>query len=286
MSDALERMKKKRGIVRTAVSKLLARMEEEASHEEYERNYDSLREMLSLLTTKEGQLMELDKDIEEKTLTEELDSELEYTQEYQDQIVRWKTRASILIQRNAGAWEESVSRRISAGSAGSDNSQGRQTVKLPRLVIEKFNGEISQWQEFWSQYDTAVHSNDVLCKKEKFTYLKSYLTGATAKAVAGFTLTDSNYDNAIDMLKNRFGRKDIVVSAHMSNLLTLTPVKRSSDIAALRFLYDECEIQIRSLESLGVHSDTYGALLCPVLLQLIPDDLALGYTRTLDTDGE
>ena len=89
-----------------------------------------------------------------------------------------------------------------------------------------------------------------------------------------------------DLLKNRFGRKDIVVSAHMSKLLTLTPVKRSSDIAALRFLYDECEIQIRSLESLGVHSDTYGTLLCPVLLQLIPDDLALDYTRTLDTDGE
>ena len=157
---------------------------------------------------------------------------------------------------------------------------------MPKLVIEKYSGEISQWQEFWSQYEIAIHDNDALCKREKFTYLRSYLTGAAARAVAGLTMTDDNYDAAVELLQNRFGRKDILVSAHMSKLLNLSPVKRSSDVAALRHLYDECEIQIRSLESLGVHSDTYGCLLCPVLLQLIPEDLALAYTRRSDPSGE
>lgn len=72
----------------------------------------------------------------------------------------------------------------------------------------------------------------------------------------------------------------------MSKLLNLTPVKRSSDVAALRKLYDECEIQIRSLKSLGMSSDTYGCLPCPVLLQLIPDDLVLIYTCKSDNNGE
>ena len=49
------------------------------------------------------------------------------------------------------------------------------------------------WQEFWSQYETAIHNNDSLCNKDKFTYLKTYLTGPAAKAVAGLMLTDSNY---------------------------------------------------------------------------------------------
>lgn len=71
----------------------------------------------------------------------------------------------------------------------------------------------------------------------------------------------------------------------MSKLLNLTPVKISSVINALRSLYDECEIQIRSLGSLGVPSDPYGSLLCPVLLQK-PEDIALTYTRQLDSDGE
>lgn len=99
-------------------------------------------------------------------------------------------------------------------------------------------------------------------------------------------MTDGNYDAAVELLQNRFGRKDIVISAHMSKLLNLAPVRRSSDVSALRQLYDECEIQIQSLESMGVHSDTYGCLLCPVLLQLIPEDIALAYTRKSDPNGE
>lgn len=86
------------------------------------------------------------------------------------------------------------------------------------------------WQEFWSQYEAVIHHNDALCKREKFTYLKTYLTGQAAKAVAGLMLTDENYDNAIELLQNRFGRKDVVISAHMSKLLNLTPVKKSSDV--------------------------------------------------------
>lgn len=99
-------------------------------------------------------------------------------------------------------------------------------------------------------------------------------------------MTDGKYDAAGELLKNRFGRKDIVISAHTSKLLNLAPVKRSSDVSAFRQLYDECEIQIQSLESIGVHSDTYHCLLCPVLLQLIPEDIALAYTRKSDPNGE
>lgn len=55
-------------------------------------------------------------------------------------------------------------------------------------------------------------------------------------------MTDGNYDAAVELLQNRFGRKDIVISAHMSKLLNWTPVKKkSSDVVALRHLYDERE---------------------------------------------
>lgn len=100
-------------------------------------------------------------------------------------------------------------------------------------MIEKFSGDVSLWQEFWSQYETAIHSNTALCKREKFTYLKTYLTGTATKAVAGLTLTDNNYDAAVDLLQSRFRRKDLFVNAHMSKLLNLTPVKRSSDVCLM-----------------------------------------------------
>lgn len=108
-------------------------------------------------------------------------------------------------------------------SASSASQHSNPTARLPKLMIEKFNEDVSLWQEFWSQYETAIHSNDALCKREKFTYLKTYLSGMAA--VAGLTWTDSNYDAAIDILQNSFGRKDLIVNVHMSKLLNLTPVK-------------------------------------------------------------
>ena len=135
------------------------------------------------------------------------------------------------------------------------------TVKLPKLVIQKFSGEICEWQGFWSQYETTIYDNERLSKTDKFSYLKSFLTGTAASAVAGLALSGINYDIAIDVLKKRFGRKDLVINAHMNKLLNMTPVKRSNDVSALRKLYDDCEIQVRSLDALGVVADTYGSLL-------------------------
>lgn len=133
-------------------------------------------------------------------------------------------------------------------------------------MIDKYAGDISQWQYFWGQFVTAVHQNPNLTKTNKFSYLRSYLTGIAANVVAGLPLTEASYDNAIQLLQNRFGRKDLVINAHMTKLLNLNPVKNASDKKALRYLYDNCEIQIRSLASMGIF-DTYGSLLCPILMK-------------------
>lgn len=40
------------------------------------------------------------------------------------------------------------------------------------------------------------------------------------------------------------------------------------------------------MESLGVVSETYGSLLCPILLQMIPEDIALDYSHQRGVDDE
>lgn len=76
------------------------------------------------------------------------------------------------------------------------------------MIIEKYNREISQWQEFWTQYEMAIHSNDALCKRERFTYLKSDLTGAAVRSIMGLTMTDGNYDTSVDLLQNPVAASD------------------------------------------------------------------------------
>ena len=274
--EQLERLIRKRGAMRGATTKLLQSFNTELN----EDNVDvgRLRELLANLSVKEETLLDLDRGIEQGIATDDLEAEITNTEEYKERVITMRSRAQRVIQAS-----DSVSspRRFAGERTPTQNS-----VKLPKLTIQKFCGDVSLWRDFWNQFETAIHKNETLSKTERFIYLKSYLTGAAAKTVAGLMLTERNYDHALELLRDRYGRKDIVVNMHMTKLLNLTPVKRASDVVALRELYDECEIQIRSLESLGVVSETYGSLLCPILLQLIPEEIALQYSRQRGASDE
>lgn len=273
-----ERARRKRRTIRSSTTRLINQIDVELRKEAAQRDFNRVREMLAVLAVKEESLCELDKIVEEHTPLDDVEAETELAEDYRDRVIEVKARAHRMIS-------ETVSNPPPTRQSDASNARN-QTMRLPKLQIDKFNGDVSSWQEFWSQYETAIHNNSALCKKEKFTYLKTYLTGTAAKSVAGLTLSDSNYDAAIDLLQKRFGRKDLIINAHMTKLLNLTPVKKSSDVTALRQLYDECEVQTRSLESLGVVSDTYGGMLCPILLQMMPDDMALEYSRQRGDNDE
>ncbi|GFW96479.1 uncharacterized protein TNCV_4358011 [Trichonephila clavipes] len=62
------------------------------------------------------------------------------------------------------------------------------------------------------------------------TFSESLLGGVAGNVVNGFDLSDDNYDNALILLKERFGREEMVVNAHMSKLLSLYPVKDSNNL--------------------------------------------------------
>ncbi|GBN84524.1 hypothetical protein AVEN_231914-1 [Araneus ventricosus] len=58
-----------------------------------------------------------------------------------------------------------------------------------------------------------------------------------------------------------------------------------SDTNSLRKLYDRAETEIRNLESLGINSDSYGNLLTPIILKVLPSDLTLEFSRQNKSDS-
>ncbi|GFX64576.1 uncharacterized protein TNCV_2688501 [Trichonephila clavipes] len=76
----------------------------------------------------------------------------------------------------------------------------------------------------------------------------------------------------------------MLINAHLSNLLNLTPVRNPTDIVGLRNLYDRAETQ-RSLESLEVKGESYSNLLTPILLKQIPSELVLEFNRSQVASG-
>ena len=125
----------------------------------------------------------------------------------------------------------------------------------------------------------AVHDNSAISTVEKLTYLRSLVEGSAAMAISGLQLTSANYDAALEVLKERFAQKQIIVNSHMESLLKLKPVNAMSDIKGIRAVLDRVEIQVRGLQSLGIDSAQYGALLIPIFMEKLPAKLKLIVSR-------
>ena len=156
--------------------------------------------------------------------------------------------------------------------------------KLRKLTLKKFHGERTQWLTWWESFSSAVSSNKALSDVDKFTYLRTLSDGPVGSAIAALPLTSENYANAIDILRTRYGNKQITISHHMDILLKLPVAPSLNDLRKLRQIYDTTESNVRGLQSLGIHADSYGNLLLPVMFSKLPEELRLIISRKFDND--
>ena len=149
--------------------------------------------------------------------------------------------------------------------------------RLPKLVLPTFSGEPLQWQMFWDSFEAAVHSNPHITGVQKFNYLRAQLHGDAAHVIAGFPLSDSNYNHSITLLKERFGQQYKLVDAHMEALLNVsTP---SNNLPSLQAFYDTIQNHMRALLSLGKPPENYGSLLTSVILNKLPTEIKARIAR-------
>ena len=179
---------------------------------------------------------------------------------------------------------EDDNRSVSSGS--STNSEKKRSAKLPKIEIEKFGGDPKKWQEWWDAFNSLVHTDDELSEYNKFYYLRSYLVGDAKNAIAGLQATEANYEHAVQILKDRFGKKSLVISSHMEALMKVSALSDTDNTKTIRRAYDRIECHIRSLQALGLDSANYGCVLGPVILSHLPDELRLTVTRNFDATGD
>ena len=96
--------------------------------------------------------------------------------------------------------------------------------KLPKISLPHFKGNPIHWTAFWDSYESAVHLNSALSDVDKFNYLQSLLEKSAYDAITGLTLSSANYGEAIEILKKRFGNRQMIISEHMEILLRLSAV--------------------------------------------------------------
>ena len=120
-------------------------------------------------------------------------------------------------------------------TTGSTGSSISYNVKLPRIEIRPFHGSQEKWQTFFEDFQCArnVSRNDI-SNVQKMTYLRSYLRVSASNAKAALALTNDNYQTTIDLLKERYDNKQLLISTHMKNFLKLERVKDIKNIDVLQ----------------------------------------------------
>ena len=114
------------------------------------------------------------------------------------------------------------------------NSSKPVKVKLPKLVIKKFNGSILEWQSFWDQFSSAIDQKYCVSDIDKFNCLNSFLCDSVSATIHCLSLTLENYTQVTDMLNERYANPQIFISAHMQKFVSLPFVKNQHDVAGLR----------------------------------------------------
>ena len=111
-----------------------------------------------------------------------------------------------------------------AGTSGQEQiSVSSSKPKLPKLTLPKFKGQVMKWGSFWDSYSSAIHDNKEISNIDTFNYLNSLLEGAALRAIQGLALTGANYDSAIEIVKERFGKPQQIITAHMDEILKILP---------------------------------------------------------------
>ncbi|UYV79430.1 hypothetical protein LAZ67_17002579 [Cordylochernes scorpioides] len=224
--EALERLKKKRTILRTSLSKYGKRIEEYDVHKECDHE-----ELLGQLSDVYEELRRVDEEIGKLIDIKDLEKDLKMVEEYREKAVAWKyllKKRSLVVAEGMQRETATATKKEYPGEISRPTLTGM--VKLPKLTMERFYGEISQWLTFWNAFDSSINKNEYLTKIDKFNYLKAYLGGTAAQTVEGFCLSEENYDKAVELLKKRFGKRERLIDVHMNNLLALKPLRVTKDL--------------------------------------------------------
>lgn len=177
----------------------------------------------------------------------------------------------------------SVDNRSESAASKSSTASGVK-CRLPKFELPVFVGDPLTWQGFWDQFLTAIHNNDSLSDIDRFNYLKRYLGGQASNTISGLMLGSENYQEAINILCERYGHPQVLITAHVESLLNMQKIKDKNDIVGLRKLYNDIENCIRNLKALKLDTVGYGCVLIPILKQKLPEDLNIIIARKFGSE--
>ena len=124
-------------------------------------------------------------------------------------------------------------------------------VRLPKLEVPTFDGNILNWRCFWEQFRVSVHDRSSLSDSEKLVYLQHSLKDGSAKnVIEGLSRSGDNYSEAVDCLQAHFDRPRLIHQTHVRMIAEALALKDGTG-KELRCLHDTTQQHLRALKAMG-----------------------------------
>ena len=175
----MDKLKKKRGIHRRNATVLIKKVEEYAETSTDESKKGQLEAYKTELMEMRESLKKMDEEVLEVMYEKEqdatIDKEMEEASVYKQKILITVSNiedqlAKMTLRNSSNSSLMRSDSHESVLSATSNSSGTRVKVKLPKLEIRKFAGQIYEWQEFWDAFCSAVHRSGSSPKSDSCSY--------------------------------------------------------------------------------------------------------------------
>ncbi|XP_054713062.1 uncharacterized protein LOC129222571 [Uloborus diversus] len=276
----LNNLKKLRKAIRSSFTRIVSRIKIQLESAEADKH-----EVQVALTLLENKCAEL-KDINEKILTlllnvedADLKEEMQAVEEYDSNFVDIHTKGMSIIN---------VPLLVNESSDTFSENKNKRKFKLPKLEFRKFGDDIKEWLPFWSQFQ-KIHDDCDISEDDKFQYLiQATVKGSRAREVVeSYPPIKDNYCKAIDSLKSRCGREDLLVEIYVRELLQLIiSVHQTRQNISYSSLYDKLESYLRALETLGVTTDKCASMLFPLVESCFNEDFLKAWHRNVTLESK
>ena len=167
----------------------------------------SLKEKKETLKTLDAEIAD---QIEDETA---MIDDIEQADDFKQSLYPALLKADKLLQATASAAPTLITPSTMAATPTAKAS----TVRLPKLQLRHYNGDLTKWTSFWQSFQAAVDNNPD--GVEKFNYFVLPPAGGYCQgSYSGLSLTDAK---AVTTLQKQFGGTQQIISKHMDALLQI-----------------------------------------------------------------
>ncbi|KAK9886755.1 hypothetical protein WA026_018407 [Henosepilachna vigintioctopunctata] len=149
-------------------------------------------------------------------------------------------------------------------------------VKLPKINLLTFDGDIKKFPSFISNFNSLIHENGNLSNVEKFNYLTSVLRGPPSNILKNLPIIDDNYPIAYNSLVSRYENKRLLANAYWKEINHFRPITNDR---SLRNLLDCFHENLSALKMLTLPVDNWDFILMQMLMERLDYDTLKVFER-------